>query len=105
MPTICFAPPTAIYGWRREFENLIDHKHPVIKKLQVSILHSDLKGNETYYHSNYRVRETIAKPTKLYINKNGQPGCLFRGRDGLSNWLLLASSSGAPALFAAYDGL
>lgn len=104
LPTICFAPPTAIHGWRREFEIFIDVDHPIMKELKLSILHNDFKGDETYYHSDSRIQETMAKATRCSLNQRWQPHCYLKGRDGLSNWLLLVSSSGAQGLLAAYNG-
>ena len=50
--TIYFAPFTAIYKWRYKFENLIDRRYPVIRKLRIFILYNDFKGDEIYYYSN-----------------------------------------------------
>ncbi|KAI8622933.1 hypothetical protein F5Y19DRAFT_30004 [Xylariaceae sp. FL1651] len=36
LPTICFAPPSSIHGWRREFEKLIDRKNPIMTQIDTS---------------------------------------------------------------------
>ncbi|KAI6080124.1 hypothetical protein F4821DRAFT_84523 [Hypoxylon rubiginosum] len=104
LPTICFAPPSSIHGWRREFEKLVDLTDPIMKKLKLSIMHTDFKGDETYYHSSDRVQATMGKAVKCHVDKRGQPNCYLNGREGLSNWFLLVSSSGAPGLLNAYNG-
>ncbi|RYO79787.1 hypothetical protein DL766_006369 [Monosporascus sp. MC13-8B] len=70
----------------------------------MSILHNDFMGDETYYHSNGRVQEIMAKATGRSVNQHGQPYCYLKGRNGLSNWLLLVRSVRAQVLLAAYDG-
>ncbi|KAI1370749.1 hypothetical protein F4677DRAFT_342836 [Hypoxylon crocopeplum] len=104
LPTICFAPLSSIHGWRREFEKLVDLTDPIMKNLKLSIMHTDFRGDETYYHSSDRVRATMGKAIKCYVDKRGQPSCYLNGREGLSNWFLLVSSSGAPGLLHAYNG-
>ncbi|KAI0111478.1 hypothetical protein F4814DRAFT_460735 [Daldinia grandis] len=102
LPILCFVPPTSIHGWRREFENLVDSNHLIMKKLRFSIMHKDLRGDDTYFHNKDRVRRTTAKA--IEVNENGQPNCYLTGQDGLSNWFLLVSSSGAKELRKAYNG-
>ncbi|CAJ2507904.1 Uu.00g090900.m01.CDS01 [Anthostomella pinea] len=46
----------------------------------------------------------MAKATRCYVNqRNQQLECHLKGREGLSNWFLLVSLSGAPGLRKAYN--
>ncbi|KAI2625624.1 hypothetical protein GGR54DRAFT_654017 [Hypoxylon sp. NC1633] len=92
LPIICFASPSSLDGWRREFEKLVDLNNPIMKNLKLSIVHSDFKEDETYYHSSERVRATIAKAVNCHINNREQPDCYLTGREGLINWFLLITS-------------
>jgi hypothetical protein len=74
-----------------------------MKKLRFSIMHNDLRGDETYFYNSDRVQQTMAKATRYYIDKNDQPGCYLTEQDGLSNWFLLVSSSGVKELRKAYS--
>ncbi|KAI1439424.1 hypothetical protein F5Y02DRAFT_412234 [Annulohypoxylon stygium] len=102
LPTICFAPPSSIHGWRREFEKLVDLNDPIMRHLKFSIMHNDFSG-EAYYHGKDRVKMTTAKACRCYVDKRGQPNCYLSGQEGLSDWFLLVSSSGVLALLNAYN--
>lgn len=80
LPTLYFVPPTSIHGWRREFENLVDTNHPVMKKLRFSVMHHDMKGDETYFHNSDRVQQTMAKAIRCYTDDKGQPDCYLPGK-------------------------
>ncbi|OTA62315.1 hypothetical protein K449DRAFT_382319 [Hypoxylon sp. EC38] len=104
LPTICFARPGSLHSWRREYEKLIDFNVPIMKRLRFSIMHNDFKEDRKYYHDKNRVRKTMASLAKVDVDKHGEPKCSLVGVQGHSNWFLLVSSSGAPALLTAYDG-
>ncbi|OTA94931.1 hypothetical protein M434DRAFT_381987 [Hypoxylon sp. CO27-5] len=104
LPTICFVRPGSIQGWRREYEKLIDPCNPIMKNLKFSIIHNDFKEDDRYYHGEDSVRATMAEATKFYVDKLGKPNYHLSGRKGLSDWFVLASSSGAQRLYGAYAG-
>ncbi|KAI0839939.1 hypothetical protein F5Y06DRAFT_303044 [Hypoxylon sp. FL0890] len=104
LPTICFVRPGSIHGWRREYEKLIDFKSPIMMPLKFSITHNNFREDKRYYHSSNRIKMTTASPTKVELDKHRVPSCSLKGRRGLSNWFLLVSSSGAPALLDDYGG-
>lgn len=103
LPTLCVAPPSALHGWKGEFNKLIDAKHPAMRQLKLSIFHQDHRHDSEHFHDEDRVKETMARAVRPK-NSSGQtfPIRLLE-REGLSDWFLLVSSAVSGALTTAYS--